>query len=170
MKPEIFKPIPGFDLYVVGDRGTIISYHGRKPRFLRVRQDSKKKGYYYADLWQDRKRYVKSVAQLVLLAHVGPPGPGQTDSRHLDGNPSNNDVTNLAWGTHSENEMDKLAYGRDNRGEKHYGHKLTEKEVKYIRDMLKRTGLSQYDIADIFGVSQGTIEDIKMRRIWAWLK
>lgn len=164
---EVFKPVPGFSQYKISNKGRIISYYERKPRMLKMRVD--RNGYRYADLWEHKERYVKSVARLVLLAFVGRPKSGQTVSRHLDGNPLNNYVTNLAWGTPSENEIDKLAHGKDNRGEKHYGHKLTETEVRTIRRLVLGP-ISQYDLALMFHVSQGTISDIKHRKGWAWLK
>lgn len=48
-----------------------------------------------------------TVAQrLVLTAFDGPPAEGQTDARHLDGCKTNNNLTNLKWGTRSENALD----------------------------------------------------------------
>lgn len=51
------------------------------------------------------------VHALVLAAFVGPRPPGM-DVRHLDGNPANNLLENLAYGTRSENCMDALRHGR----------------------------------------------------------
>jgi DNA-binding CsgD family transcriptional regulator len=31
--------------------------------------------------------------------------------RHLDGNPANNHISNLGWGTNSENTQDRLEHG-----------------------------------------------------------
>lgn len=42
----------------------------------------------------------------VMSAFVGPPAEGQTDVRHLDGDPTNNMLYNLAYGTRSENMKD----------------------------------------------------------------
>lgn len=50
------------------------------------------------------------VHQLVLEAFVGPPGPGQ-EARHLDGDKANNRLSNLAWGTHTENMRDAIRHG-----------------------------------------------------------
>lgn len=50
------------------------------------------------------------VHQLVAHVHIGPCPPGQ-DVRHLDGNPANNDASNLAYGTRSQNVLDSVAHG-----------------------------------------------------------
>ncbi len=50
------------------------------------------------------------VHQLVLGAFVGPCPIGM-ECRHLDGNPSNNFLSNLRWGTHLENMEDMRRHG-----------------------------------------------------------
>jgi hypothetical protein len=46
----------------------------------------------------------------VALAFLAPQ-PGTRVVRHLDGDPANNHVSNLAWGTQSENMKDTLQHG-----------------------------------------------------------
>jgi hypothetical protein len=50
------------------------------------------------------------VHALVLSAFVGPRPPG-LEIRHLDGNPRHNDLSNLAYGTTSENARDRVRHG-----------------------------------------------------------
>lgn|SRR5215203_451222 len=47
---------------------------------------------------------------LVARAFIGPKEPGPL-TRHLDGNPANNRLDNLAYGTSSENQYDSIAHG-----------------------------------------------------------
>ena len=54
------------------------------------------------------------VHQLVLLAFVGPMPEGQL-TRHLDGNPQNNVLSNLRYGTALENSQDAVRHGRKRR-------------------------------------------------------
>lgn len=54
----------------------------------------------------------RTVHQLVLEAFVGPIPPGM-EVRHLNGDPTDNRLENLAYGTHSENMRDRLAHGTD---------------------------------------------------------
>lgn len=50
------------------------------------------------------------VARLMAGAFI--PGSGAC-VRHLDGNPHNNTLENLAWGSHSDNSMDTVRHGRN---------------------------------------------------------
>lgn len=45
--------------------------------------------------------------RLVLFAFVGPPPFKGAQGRHLDDNPSNNNISNLVWGTGTENWEDR---------------------------------------------------------------
>jgi HNH endonuclease len=60
---------------------------------------------------------------LVLECFVGPRPPGM-ECRHLDGNPSNNALENLAWGTRSENRADQVRHGT--------AHWLLESNKKHL--------------------------------------
>jgi hypothetical protein len=65
----------------------------------------------YLDLWlgAPSSRTVR-IHQLVLLAFVGPKPPGM-QTRHLDGDKTNNRLTNLVYGTPSENQRDNVRLG-----------------------------------------------------------
>ncbi len=69
------------------------------------------------------------VHRIVAIAHTGPPPIGM-ECRHLDGDPTNNSVANLAWGTRSQNVLDAVAHGtyRNANSEKTHcphGHEYT---------------------------------------------
>jgi hypothetical protein len=100
-----------------------------------------------------RKRYVH---QLVLDAFVGACPEGM-ECRHLDNNPSNNDVSNLAWGTKKENEADKIGNNTTNRGSRNGMAKLTEAQVEEIRKRYASGNVTQESIGLEFGVSGGTV-------------
>jgi len=72
----------------------------------------------------------------------------------------------LESGTPSENTNDRLRDGTDNRGAKHSMVKLTEVQVREIRQSDK----SQRDLAKEFGVRQTTISAIIRKKTWAWLE
>lgn len=105
---------------------------------------------------------------LILEAFVGPCPPGM-ECRHLNGNPADNRLENLAWGTHTENQQDRFAHGTDNRGERNGRAKLTADDVREIRK-LSRQGRSIGDLARQFGVVAGTIDHIITGRNWSWLR
>lgn len=67
------------------------------------------KGYHQVALYSDGQRRYHKVHRLVLEAFVGP-GDGM-QARHLNGVPCDNRLTNLAWGSQSENIEDQVAHG-----------------------------------------------------------
>lgn len=74
----------------------------------------------------------------------------------------------LFLGTYKDNIHDMISKGRRARilGEDHPASKLKEKDVIAIREMYRNSGLSQYKIARLFGVSRSTIESIVLFSNW----
>ena len=60
---------------------------------------------------------------------------------------------------------DSTANTADMVSKKRQAHKLTEKQVKEIRD----SNLSSYKLADIYGCSKTNINNIKNKIVWKWL-
>jgi predicted DNA-binding protein (UPF0251 family) len=71
----------------------------------------------------------------------------------------------LFLGTHAENMADMKAKGRQLYGERHNMVKLTEAEVVSIRISLS-AGYTQTDLARRYGVTFGTIHQIKLGKTW----
>lgn len=120
---EIWKDIIGYEgLYQVSNMGRVKSLARLKkngcnsfqkiPEILReLRKD--KGGYFNVDLWKDNKKKVLKVHRLV--AHAFIPNPNNYPLvMHLDNNPSNNLLSNLQWGTQSQNMQHCVASGRKN--------------------------------------------------------
>jgi hypothetical protein len=80
--------------------------HRIKGRILKP-QSNGRRGHLKVQLGRRRREYVH---RLVLTAFRGPCPPG-FECRHLDGNPSNNTVSNLTWGSQSENTLDRVRHG-----------------------------------------------------------
>ena len=59
----------------------------------------------------DGKKFIWYAHALVLTAFVGPRPDGFV-ACHIDGNPKNNTVANLMWGSHTENAWQKVGHGR----------------------------------------------------------
>lgn len=66
------------------------------------------KGYLYVTF--HRPRCNRPVHQLVLEAFVGLRSEG-LETRHLNGDPSDNRLSNICWGTGSENQLDNVRLG-----------------------------------------------------------
>lgn len=119
---ETWKTVPEYEgWYEVSDQGNVRSIertvqdslgkHRRMPgKPIRI---TKKHRHYCVTLSRGRTdcRSVY-VHHLVLLAFVGPRPDGQL-ARHLDDDPANNRLTNLAYGTPSENNFDAVRNGRN---------------------------------------------------------
>lgn len=85
-------------------------------------------GYPCVVLRSAQGRQIRRVHHLVLAAFVGPRPPGM-ETRHMDGDPTNNRLSNLAYGTHSENLRDKARHGTDHQATKTHcpqGHPYDE--------------------------------------------
>lgn len=79
-----------------------------------------------------RKAETHQIHSLVLVHFVGPRPEGKI-CRHLNGDPSDNKVNNLVWGTPSENMYDKANHGTDYQRNKTHcplGHALKEPNLQ----------------------------------------
>src|SRR5699024_7150413 len=68
--------------------------------------------YPHVSLSRNNERHTHYVHTLVLLAFVGE-RPAGMECLHKDGNPNNNRLDNLRWGTPSENNLDIVAHGNN---------------------------------------------------------
>lgn len=115
MSAEEWRGSPSFPGYFISSHGRIASLHKWRgqdgPRILRTHPNAF--GYPIVQLRVDgapRGRICRSMHVLVAEAFLGP-RPAGHEVRHLDGDPLNCRVGNLTYGTHSENERDKIRHG-----------------------------------------------------------
>lgn len=119
-------PVPGYPMYAVSDTGEVWSYYVN--RVLKQAVDSL--GYHDVYLSTQGKTVAKSVHRLVMTAFEGE--SDLTDIRHLNGNPSDNRLSNLAYGTRSENMMDAVHHGThywSSRSHCKNGHEFTSENT-----------------------------------------
>jgi hypothetical protein len=93
------------------------------------------------------------IHRLVLETFVGPRPKGM-EACHKDDNPWNNRVDNLRWDTPKNNQADKIKHGTDARGEKSINSKLNWEQINEIRELYKNKIYYQYELANIYNVSQ----------------
>ena len=82
-------------------------------------------------LWVNGKHITRTVHKLVMEAFVGP-RPAGYQVRHLDGNPRNSSLTNLTYGTVSENREDSVRHGThamSNRTHCPQGHEYSDENT-----------------------------------------
>jgi hypothetical protein len=149
-----WKEVPGWSGFYVTCDGQIRGPSGRELRPMRHES-----GHLYVT--RTRRSLKLYIHRAVLLAFVGPPEPDQ-ETRHLNGQPDDNRLENLAWGTVLEQRAD------DRRNGVLHGHPqaLTAEQAREIRG-LKGVAPSRV-IGARFGVSHTAI-----LRIWrgtAWAK
>ena len=88
---------------------------------------------------------------------------------HIDGVKTNNTVSNLEWCDNKHNVHHAYKIGlnvhRDIVGEKNPSSKLTWKEVREIRELIKQ-GVPQTEIAKIFNVKYACINRIHLNITW----
>ena len=169
------KPVPGYEGMFATACGRVFS---NKSGHLKEKAQVDFKGGYKAVGFYDRstkKDRLLLVHRAVCLAFYGVPKPHQTDVRHLDGDPKNNLLENLRWGTKTENALDTVRHGRNRskthpeerfRGVDHPRRKLDESQVMEIK-ALRNSGLSQASIANKFNIHQGTVSKIQLGVTWA---
>jgi len=108
------------------------------------------------------------------MAFVGPCPEGM-ECRHLDGNPGNNNLENLAWGTREENMKDRVDHGVSNRGTRNGMVLLKSEDVLWMRANFKSGGTAKYVGAfytmcsQKFGISRGTVKRIVSGKSWEHL-
>lgn len=112
-----WRPVSGWHgFYEVSDEGQVRSVDrisfGKKHRGRILRPSSTPKGYKIAVLSGHGERRSYPVHRLVAESFLGPLPEGM-HTMHLDGDNTNNRVSNLRYGTASENELDKVRHGRN---------------------------------------------------------
>lgn len=107
-KAPDFMPVVGYEgLYEVGKDGSVwsLNYKHTGLRKMLVPTPFGKYGYLKVNMWKDGKQKSQHVHRLVLNAYL--PKPFEyLEVLHLNSEPTDNRLENLAWGTHEENMND----------------------------------------------------------------
>ena len=97
---EVYAPIDGFPDYLVTSYGRVFSLkHGK---LKELKQAKNKQGYLVVCLCKNNKKINKRVHRLVAQSFIPNPNNKQ-QVNHIDENKENNNVSNLEWMTHKEN-------------------------------------------------------------------
>jgi len=173
---EEWRFVPGTgEWYEVSNLGRVRTYHllgskiGTRSAVPRVLDTYLSRGYpKVAVQFDGKQRMGYGVHQLAALAFIG---PRDSDKQvcHNDGNPSNNNLSNLRYDTYSGNQMDRLAHGTDNRGAKHGMAKLTEDAVREIRRLCELPDRNYDAISRQFNLARGYARQIHIGKVWGWL-
>lgn len=178
---EEWRPVeghPGYEVSSLGrvkslDRNIRGSRNPNMPRRMRgkiLTPILKDPGYYTVALpnhipGKDSRTH--RIHVLVCTAFHGPRPTLNHEVAHNDGTRTNNAEDNLCWKTHAENEQDKLIHGTHNRGQRHPLNILTTDQIIEIRNLIG--AVSQRRIAQLFGISQQHVSNIKNKKAWHWM-
>jgi hypothetical protein len=179
MKLE-WRECVGFPGYEVSNYGEVRSYWivgarariGTVPRLLKLHVH-RNAGHLFLHLSRfaasGKKEYkICYVHRLVLEAFVGPcpTSPPNMEACHgPDHSPINNRVDNLRWDTRKNNQLDRVAAGTSNRGERQGSSVLKTLDIK-LMTLLFFLGLNDTDTAAFFTVNRRHVNDIRNGKRW----
>ena len=152
---EIWKKIKDYEgLYEVSNLGRVRDKNGKIKALYK-----QNKGYYYLSLYYNGKTYHPTIHRLVA-EHFLEKENGMNQVNHIDGNKSNNIVSNLEWCNQQLNYnhgMKKFLYSHN---ENHYFAKLTNEKVKII-PVLYSIGFTRTTVARILNVDTSSLRAIE---------
>lgn len=176
-----YRDIPGFPGYRVGSDGSVWSClargngnRGKMTDCWRLMKCSSMKSkrrrftdavYLAANLTKGGK-VTKVLVHRLVLGVFGPPCPPGQQCRHLDGNPSNNRLSNLAWGTPTENYHDRLGHGTALLLDECPQAELSENDAILIRELYSSGEFTQKELAKQFGTTASNIGHITRGKSW----
>lgn len=183
-----WRPIKNAPYYLVSDEGHVKSverfvktFNGEKECLRHIPEtyplkEKDIRGYKNVSIIQydldmkPIKRYMRQVHRLVLETFNPVYNMENLQVNHIDGNKSNNKLSNLEWVTPKENTVHAhkvLNHKRDQDGENNSMSKLTTNQViEIIKRINGRKKERDSKIAKDYGVSRKTIENIRLNRTW----
>lgn len=183
-----WRPIKNAPYYLVSDEGHVKSverfvktFNGEKECLRHIPEtyplkEKDIRGYKNVSIIQydldmkPIKRYMRQVHRLVLETFNPVCNMENLQVNHIDGNKSNNKLSNLEWVTPKENTVHAhkvLNHKRDQDGENNSMSKLTTNQViEIIKRINGKKKERDSKIAKDYGVSRKTIENIRLNRTW----
>lgn len=154
---EEWKPVHGFEgLYEISSHGRL-----RGPKGICARKPEPN-GYVRAEMWRNGER-TRPAMHALVAEHFIPNPANKPIVNHIDGNRSNNKISNLEWVTHQENAIHGVKlnakYGENN------SNKLSQDEATAIKVLIKK-GFDGQWIADVFGISKSMVSYIRLGKQW----
>ena len=153
---ETWRPVVGYEGdYEVSNFGSVVSLkRGNREEMAPLRQAS---GHLGVSLCRSGVKVRHRIHRLVLAAFVGP-CPDGMEVRHLDGDPANNYVGNLTYGTASENRADAYRHGGRRVGQRSHLAKLSDAEASEIMHL--RGIESSRKVAARYGVNDSYVREM----------
>lgn len=167
---EQWKPIPDYeDHYMVSNKGRVMRIKGGKGATVGFILTPTYDSHGYPTFRLSKKsvygRYFGHY--LVMLAFVGA-RPQQMDINHINGVKTDNRLENLEYCTRSENIRHSYEVNKRKimRGEDSGRHKVTEAQVREIRQLHQTKNMTIRQIADLLEVTHSIVEKVVHYRRW----
>lgn len=163
------KPIKGHDGYFISDDGKVYSSwvnkgrHGlvKEKKLKRLKGSKMKSGHTYFRFGRKEKPLL--LHRIVYENFVGEI-PEDFVIRHLNDNPEDNHLNNLAIGTQKDNMQDALHNNKIKIGEDNPNSKLTNEDVIEIRKLAET--MTHKEVSKLFDVSRSTISRVVRKDGW----
>ena len=156
----MWKEVYGFNNYLCNENGEIYSLLRNK-----ILKGRSLKGYKRVALMKDGKTIDVLVHRLIAQTFL--PNPeNKPYINHIDGDKTNNSVSNLEWCTQKENVQHAIETGlKDDRGTHSSRASCNEEKLKEIRSLISE-GKRNEEIAKIVGVSKDVVRYIRCNRTY----
>lgn len=174
MTTEEWRPVVGFPEYDVSDQGNVRSWYGvggasarrkDKPRMLKPGTVSS--GHQLVSLRRrgERRSHSRLVHRLVLESFIGTRPDGH-DCCHFNGNPADNNLTNLRWDTRKANMADAIRHGTTLSGERNPNARITKYVASEIRWLRREHDASYGMLSRWFGLTVSRCRAICLGFAW----
>jgi hypothetical protein len=166
------KIIKGFEDYMISDCGKVFSNKATHRRSVmhEMKLTVNSCGYLIVGLTdRNKKRYTKLVHRLVAEAFISNP-ENKPQVNHIDGDKTNNHVSNLEWNTAQENIVHAFENGLicAAKGEDNSSAKISNKDAEKLIQMIL-DGATNEEIALKFGLHERYVSLIRHKKRWKHL-
>lgn len=162
------KDIPFNSKYFATSDGNIFSKRYRNTHTCReLKQHNERTGYLKVCITNKCKSKHYLVHRLIGLTFI--PNPKKLPQiNHINFNKKDNRAENLEWTDQSYNIQHAHDNGRVDtaKGERHPCHKLTDIQVREIRELYRLRKYTQVQLCEIFGITIGPMNQLLNRKLW----
>ncbi len=161
-----------FPNFAISDCGDVVNI--KRDKRLRGSLDSD--GYIVYSILDEFGEKVKiSAHRLVALCFLDHSKIKGQQVAHINGSRLNSHFGNLRWSTSLDNHADRKRHGTGPIGEKNPTAKLTEIDVRRIRELremvrMRETKLKVVDIARMYGIHPATVSNIVSGKAWGHIR
>lgn len=155
-------PVYGFQDYFLVEETNgcgIVSIKSGYPRVLSS-HFSNKYGHLAVDLYKNGKKYSRPFHVIVMQTLKGMPPKNSPFVLHIDGNPMNNDISNLKYGDSYENSQDAIKHARLKDPN---STRLLPSDVRRIFDLAANSEMNMTEIAAFLKIDR-TMVSLVLRR------